>query len=84
VLLATFANLRRGELAGLRRRSLDLGKRSVRIVETVHEFGQLVKGTPKSEASRRTIILPELIIPGLRAHLELYALSGRMVSSSSA
>jgi integrase len=76
VLLATFANLRWGELAGLRRRSLDLGKRSVRIVETVHEFGQLVKGTPKSEASRRTIILPELIIPDLRAHLERYAASG--------
>jgi integrase len=48
----------------------------VRIAETVHEFGQLVKGTPKSEASRRTIILPELIIPDLRAHLELYAASG--------
>jgi integrase len=76
VLLATFGNLRWGELAGLRRRNLDLDSRCVRIVETVHEFGQLVKGTPKSDASRRTIILPELIIPDLRAHLELYAASG--------
>jgi integrase len=76
VLLATFGNMRWGELAGLRRRNLDLDNRYVRIVETVHEFGQLVKGTPKSEASRRTIILPELIIPDLRTHLELYAAPG--------
>ena len=76
VLLATFGNMRWGELAGLRRRNLDLDNRYVRIVETVHEFGQLVKGTPKSEASRRTIILPELIIPDLRRQLELYAAPG--------
>jgi integrase len=76
VLLATFGNLRWGELAGLRRRNLDLDNRCVRIVETVHEFGQLVRGTPKSEASRRTIILPELIIPDLRAHLDLYSAPG--------
>lgn len=49
VLLATFGNLRWGELAGLRRRNLDLDNRTVRIVETVYELGQLVKGVPKSE-----------------------------------
>jgi hypothetical protein len=73
VLLATFGNLRWGELAGLRRRYLDLDRRCVPVVETVYEFGQLVKGTPKSEASRRKIILPELIIPELRRHLETYS-----------
>jgi integrase len=36
VLLATFGNLRWGELAGLRRRNLDLDNRTVRIVETVY------------------------------------------------
>jgi integrase len=76
VLLATFGNMRWGELAGLRRRYLDLDGRCVRVVETVHEFGQLVKGTPKSEASRRKIILPELIIPVLRQHLDSYSPSG--------
>jgi integrase len=76
VLLATFGNMRWGELAGLRRRNLDLDNQCVRIVETVHEFGQLVKGTPKSEASRRTFILPELIISDLRTHLESYAAPG--------
>jgi len=45
----------------------------VRVVETVHEFGQLIRGTPKSEASRRKIILPELVIPELRRHLDTYS-----------
>jgi integrase len=76
VLLATFGNMRWGELAGLRRRYLDLDGRCVRVIETVHEFGQLVKGTPKSEASKRKIILPELIIPELRRHLDTYSPSG--------
>ena len=44
VLLATFGNMRWGELAGLRRRYLDLDGRRVRVVETVYEFGQLVTG----------------------------------------
>ena len=76
VLLATFGNMRWGELAGLRRRNLDLDGQSVRIVETVYEFGQLVKGTPKSRASVRKIPLPELIITELRTHLERYAAPG--------
>ena len=45
----------------------------MRIVETVYEFGQLVKGTPKSKASVRKIPLPELIIADLRTHLDKYA-----------
>ncbi len=76
VLLATFGNMRWGELAGLRRPYLDLNGRCVRVVETVHEFGQLIKGTPKSEASRRKIILPELCIPELRRHLDTYSAPG--------
>lgn len=63
VLLATFGNLRGGELTGLRRRNLDLDAGTVRVDETVYELGPLVKGTPKSEASRRTVALPDLIIP---------------------
>lgn len=76
VLLATFGNMRWGELAGLRQRNLDLDGRSVRIVETVYEFGQLVRGTPKSRASVRKIPLPELIIADLRTHLDTYAAPG--------
>src|SRR5436190_13428234 len=45
---------------GLRRRTrrcLDLDNRCVRVVETVYELGQHVKGTPKSSASLRTVVL---------------------------
>jgi len=76
VLLATFGNLRWGELAGLRRQNLDLDNRTVRITETVHELGQLVKGKPKSAASVRKVTLPELIMPDLRRHLDKYAAPG--------
>jgi integrase len=76
VLLATFGNLRWGELAGLRRRNLDLDNRQVRVTETVYEFGQLVTGTPKSKASIRTVVLPELIVPELRQHLDAFAGNG--------
>ena len=76
ILLATFGNLRWGELAGLRRRNLDLGNRIVRVVETVYELDRLVKGTPKSEASIRKITLPELIMPELPRHLETFTPAG--------
>ena len=76
VLLAAFGNMCGGELAGLRRRYLDLDGRRVRVVETVYKFGHLVKGTPKSEASKRKITLPELIMPGLRRHLDAYSAPG--------
>jgi integrase len=76
VLLATFGNLRWGELAGLRRRNLDLDSQCVRVTETVYEFGQLVKGTPKSRGSIRTVVLPELIVPELRRHLDTFAGDG--------
>jgi integrase len=46
------------------------------VTETVYEFGQLVKGTPKSRASIRTVVLPELIVPELRRHLDTFAGDG--------
>lgn len=76
VLLATFGNLRWGELAGLRRKSLDLEAATVRVDETVYELGPLVKGTPKSDAGRRKVVIPNLIIPDLRKHLDEYAQPG--------
>ena len=73
ILLATFGNLRWGELAGLRRRNLDVDNRTVRVAETVYELDRLVKGRPKSEASARKVVLPELIVPELVRHLEAFA-----------
>ena len=76
VLLATFGSLRWGELAGLRRRHLDLDKRTVTVRETVYDIGALEKGKPKSKAGARTVRLPSLIVADLRHHLETYAAPG--------
>ena len=35
-----------------------------------------MKGTPKSEASIRTVAFPKLIVPELRRHLDTFAASG--------
>jgi integrase len=78
VLLGTFASLRWGELAGLRRAQLDLDAGVVRIVGALAELdgGQLVEDTPKSRAGRRVVAIPPEIIPDLRAHLDEFAESG--------
>ncbi|MEU3229632.1 tyrosine-type recombinase/integrase [Nocardiopsis alba] len=76
VLLATFGSLRWGELAGLRRRHLDLDARTVRVRETVSDVGGLYRGKPKSRAGHRTVSLPELVVPDLRRHLDEYSAPG--------
>lgn len=78
VLLATFADLRWGELAGLRRENVDLDACEVRVVETVAELdgGGLLPETPKSRAGRRTVAFPPELVPELRWHLERFAEDG--------
>lgn len=78
VLLATFADLRWGEVAGLRREHIDLDACEVRIVETVAEMdkGGLLPETPKSKAGRRTVAFPAELVPELRWHLDRLAEPG--------
>jgi integrase len=78
VLLATFAGLRWGELAGLRRGSINLDACEIRIIETTAELvsGGLVAETPKSRAGRRTVAFPDDLVPELRWHLERFAQPG--------
>jgi integrase len=78
VLLATFGSLRWGELAGLRRESVDLAGCVVRVVETTAELdrGGLVPETPKSKAGRRTVAFPAELVPELRWHLDRFAAPG--------
>lgn len=74
VLLATFASLRWGELAGLTRENVDEDAGLVRVVAAVVELtdGSLVTGPPKSAAGRRTVAVPASLLPGLREHLKQY------------
>jgi integrase len=74
VLLATFASLRWGEVSALRRSDLDLDAGSVRVRAAFVErsTGELVLGAPKSKAGRRTVGIPQAIVPALREHLATY------------
>ncbi|MEQ4714760.1 site-specific integrase [Nonomuraea sp. B19D2] len=74
VLLATFASLRWGEVSALRRMDVDLVARTVRVRVAFVErsSGGLLLGPPKSKAGRRTVGVPESIIPILKEHMDTY------------
>jgi integrase len=78
VLLATFASLRFGELAGLRRGQVDLDGCAVRIIVSTAETddGRLIDDDPKSLAGRRRVVFPKEIALELRWHLERFAQPG--------
>ena len=58
------------ELAGLRRRRVDLMRGAVTVAEIVTEVkGKLFFGPPKTRASRRTVGLPPFVVRQLQAHL---------------
>jgi len=74
VLLAGFTGLRLGELLGLTRRNLDLSEATVTVVGQVQELGTggLFRGPPKSDAGRRTVAIPHVLLPTLASHLETW------------
>ncbi|MGD0705739.1 MAG: tyrosine-type recombinase/integrase [Trebonia sp.] len=78
VLLATFADMRWGELVGLRRENIDLKACEIRIKETLAQpdKGGLRRDTPKSQAGKRTVAFPAEIAPEIRWHLERFAEPG--------
>jgi len=61
-----------GELAGLRRRRVDLLHRTITIEEAAVELagGQVVFGPPKTEAGRRVVALPRELVEILKTHLD--------------
>ncbi|WP_405526474.1 site-specific integrase [Streptomyces canus] len=75
VLLGAFASLRPEELAELRRHSVDLGECSLRITQASPELtnGRRVTGDPKTRAGKRTVYLPDFLLPELRRHLQWFA-----------
>ncbi|MBB3728886.1 hypothetical protein [Nonomuraea dietziae] len=78
MLLATFASLRWGELAALQRRNVDLAAGTIRIVGTTTELkdGSVTIGPPKSEAGKRLVSVPAMLLPDLKEHMEKYAEEG--------
>lgn len=70
VLVAGFAGLRLGELAGLRRSRVDLLRGRVEVVEAAVEAGGAVRfGPPKSRAGRRTVSIAAPVRIALDDHL---------------
>ncbi|KAF3466534.1 tyrosine-type recombinase/integrase [Streptomyces sp. Tu 3180] len=78
VYLGAYGPMRPEELAGLRRRDVDVDTLRVRIrlAEPERMNGRRVQGGTKSEAGTRTVILPAFLRRELRWHLESYAEPG--------
>jgi len=73
VLLAAYCSLRFGELAGLRRRDIDVLHRTVRVERQAIELagGRIEFTKPKAE-SMRTVAIPSPLMSALEAHVAAY------------
>jgi integrase len=78
VLMAAFAGLRRGELFGLTRRSIDPLHRTitVSIQRQENAHGQRLVGPPKTDAAKRTIVVPSEVMVEVELHLAAWAEPG--------
>ena len=77
VLVAAYGGLRAGELIALRRRHLDLLRRTVSVVEQVQYLDREYKvSPPKSASGRRSVAIPAFVATALEQHLERYAGAG--------
>ena len=71
VYTAAYAGLRWGELAGLRPARIDLGRRTITVVEQLNELsGHLDWGPPKTAAGRRAVSIPGALAELLAAQLD--------------
>jgi integrase len=71
VLLATWCQLRRGEILGLRRMDIDFKQSVIKVVQsrTFGMDGKQILKLPKSNAGRRTISVPRPVMNALSRHL---------------
>jgi integrase len=72
VLLAGFGGLRLGELLALRRRHVDLATGTVTVEEQMVSLdgGRRLLTEPKTEAGRRVVALPQLVLDSLAEDLD--------------
>lgn len=75
--LAAYGALRIGEVLALRRRDVDLARGAVTVRETVNNGKNLPRLTsPKTDASRRSVHVPSVLMADVRKHLEDHAAAG--------
>jgi integrase len=78
ILLACFCGLRWGELAGLQRTDIDCDHQTVRIARQLCEVAgrQPFLAPPKSDAGKRTVSMPSMIVADVRSHLGTFTSPG--------
>ena len=70
VALLAYTGLRFGELTGLNVEDVDLSARRIRVRRSITQVGgKLVEGSPKSAAGRRSIPIPQRVVPILQQRL---------------
>lgn len=71
VLVAAFTSLRLGELLALTRRSLNPEDGTIAVIAQLQELakGGHYRGLPKSDAGRRIVAVPDVLLPTLASHL---------------
>lgn len=78
ILLATWCGLRFGELTELRRSDMDLKNGRLKIRRAVvRADGEMIIGTPKSDAGIRDVAIPPHLLDAVKAHLNTHAQFGR-------
>jgi integrase len=79
VLLATWCQLRRGEMLGLRRGDIDLMHATIRIEQsrTFTMDGKSLVKQPKTMAGRRTLAMPRQLVVAMSEHLDKFTGSDR-------
>jgi integrase len=71
VLILAYTGLRFGELIGLNVEDVDLDARRVRVRRSMTQVGgRLVEGNPKSMAGRRSVPIPERLVPLFKARID--------------
>ena len=71
VLVLAYTGLRFGELTGLNVEDVDIRARRIRVRRSMTQVGgKLVEGNPKSDAGRRSVPIPERLMPALKARLD--------------
>ena len=82
VMILAYTGLRFGELTGLNVEDVDVAARRIRIRRSITEVGgRLIEGNPRSEAGRRSVPIPERLVPALKARLDGRARSAPAIAS---
>jgi integrase len=82
--LTLATGMRKGEILGLRWADVDLEKGTLHVAHTLNYIARygFVEGEPKTQGSKRTILLPQFVIEALRRHrtaqLEVRLMAGAL------